>query len=142
VYENGPFAVALSGVNTHCAQALFVISHSVQLPPDRKQASKRPSSAFREHAPCAVAIGGCSATGLDAPTLLGMQAPGAEDAAARLFALPPLVTGWDGLQPPLHMTSANTLVVTTARIVAVRLRSMYECYTLFQCPDSASRLAK
>ena len=34
---NGPSTVALSGVNTHCAQALFAVFHAVQLPPDWKQ---------------------------------------------------------------------------------------------------------
>jgi Cu/Ag efflux pump CusA len=28
----GPCTVALSGVNTHCAQALFAVCHAVQLP--------------------------------------------------------------------------------------------------------------
>ncbi len=128
---NGPCAVSLSGVNAHCAQARFVVSHAVQLPPDRKQASKSPSSAFCEQAPCAVVIGGYWATGFAAPTLRGMQAPGIE-VVGRLSALPPLVWDSDGLQPPLHKSSASTPVLATARIIAVRLYSMYEWYKFWR----------
>ena len=73
--------MGLSGVNTHCEQVLFAVSHALQLPSDWKQAPKSPSNAACEHAPCAVAIGGYSTTGPDTPTLLGMQAAGAEAAA-------------------------------------------------------------
>jgi hypothetical protein len=114
--------VALSGVNTHCAQALFAVFHAVQLPLGSKQASKSPSSAVCEHAPCAVGMGTYSASGFDAPTSLGMQTAGVEDAVDPLSSLWLLVAGWDGAKPTPPMTTASMLIVTTTSIATLRSR--------------------
>jgi hypothetical protein len=117
--------VALSGVNTHCAQALFAVFHAVQLPLGSKQASKSPSSAVCEHAPCAVGMGEYSTSGFDTSTSLGMQTVGVEDAVDPLSALWLLIAGWDRAQLAPPMTTASMLIVTTTSIAVLRSRFAY-----------------